>query len=351
MRFFQGFPLFFSEGRAKYARLLHHAYFPTPVPTPLSYMPYRGLCYLNALPVMHLFPATGYLVRDGRDDLMVRTNQASGRVCPSLRRYNVSAPSGLMQRITRDYPKWKIGFPFIDERWNSLSPGKKEHVASLVQRTPPVLYERPQGLYLNLQDGSVSSYPVTGNEFLMPGKVGMSPVNAQRIRVRDYCPEPHDGFWDFAGLYEWTGLRKEQVASDPKNIAQFIARKMMGCQWHQLTILFHEPEKTDEGFIFRPRYMADPYSVILYALRHEIIPHTVWENDFQLDRRVFNFPEWSLYEDQRRNLITKINPRLVTLMEALYADRPASLPPRRNRNRSGYKRGLRELSNEFRDNR
>jgi len=350
LRFFQGFPLFFNDGRIKHSRLLHHSYFPTPGPVPLSHMPYRGLCYLNALPVMHFYPATGYLIRDGETDFRLRVNQVDQRINPTRSRFNVSAPSGLVQPIAQHYPSWRVPLPGANKPWNSLSPDEKEHLVLLRANTPPSLIENKTTVYLDTKDGSLFSSP-GNNRMMIHGQSTLGPIGHQRIRVRDYEPNPYHMFWDNAGIYEWDASRNQQSERQARDMANFVARMSKGSPWHVLTILYDTPEFREDGFSFRPLYMADPYSVLLYALRHDIIPAEVYEKDYQWDRRCIRFSSWDLYETKRKALLTKINPRLKVLMEALYADRPATLNDRRYRRRSRYERGLRELPKSYRDNR
>lgn len=348
MRFFQRFPLFFSNGRAKHARLLHHAYFPSPVPSPLSWMPYRGLCYLNALPVLHLYRATGYLREDGKNHFRLQTARVNQNIPPTNKTFSISASPGFVQPVAQYLSAWNISLPGLNKPWNSLSPEDKEHLALLRKHTPPAVRDRDTSLYLDLKTGNVSNEDNGGME--IKGRVAVSPVSDQRIRVRDYEPNPSHEFWDFAGLYEWYGLRKYMGSKQTQDVANFVSRYMCGGTWHQATLLFEPVQISDDTFDYRLRYAADPYSVILYAAHHGIIPDDVLESDNQFDKRALAWP-WDLYEQQRYKLLASVNPRLNTLMDALYAPRPSSLPPRRNRRRSGYNSRLTSCSSRFRDNR
>ena len=132
-------------------------------------------------------------------------------------------------------------------------------------------------------------------------------------------------------------------------VRSLIARHSLGCEWHQVTFLYGPPDV--ETGVFPLLYAADPYSVILYALHHGIIPPEVWGEDKQLDSRLFNIPSFEFYEAKRRETLAKINPRLRLLMETLYANRPTHAPVRRGRTRSRYRERLRERPDQFRDNR
>jgi len=348
MRFFQGFPLFFSAARSKYARLLHHAYFPTPVPIPVSHMPYRGLCYLNALPVMHLYKATGFLTEHGSSDYKLQTNRVDWKIPPTTSYYSVSASSGLTQRLAKEYRDWRITLPHVDQPWNSLAPGDKLLLAQVISNTPPSILGKDQSLFLDPSTGNVTNKP-SEDDVELPGWVNLSSVNDQRVRVRDLEPNPNHEFWDYAGLYLWRGVRKKMKPTDAVTLGNFISRYMVGGTWHNLTILFDPNIRMEEDFFYlKPLYAGDPYSVILFALHHGIIPPEVWEKDFQLDKRLMTW-DWDQYEQRRRELVTAVNPRLNHMMETLYAKRPSTLPPRRGRYRSGYDHGLRQRSKLYRD--
>lgn len=333
--FVQRFPLFFSSGRAKYARTLHQAYFPTPMPMSFSSMPYRGLCYLNALPVLHLFRGTGFLAPcNAAEDLRLLTTKSDQMIAPSTKEFFACASSGFTQRFAQHIKAYRSPILFMNQPWHSLSDDEKRLAVTCITNTPLGFLLKECPLYLNDDTLEVSDSPIP-DALMIPGAVQPGPVYDERLRQRDYRPCAEDPFWDYGGVYEWHTYRKNHTNEMSARIAATIRRRT-GSPWQVLTILFDEPVIEEGHFFYRPLYAADPYSVILYAMRHGAVPPNVLDDDYQLDDRILTFQSWDTYEASRRQILAAINPRLNLIMETLYANKPLSSLPRVHRRRSGH---------------
>jgi hypothetical protein len=333
-RLILGFPLLFSRYHKKLDNLIHHTFFPSPIPLTIGFYPDKVMQFLNALPVLYISPRRWYLnpitnERDGTGRLELRR---------AKRHRNVKAWRPMRKVLPGQFDPSAYASPAFSRQILEVS-GKIEMMPDwakdpVAARGPAAYADIAKGreanhdtrmtLHLRPSDLRLDNHiPVAPGTLSLSGRCNVLSPTPRHVDNRLKVIDRHHAFWQDNSFLYW-----QSRGSDPRHprgerdnkeaVKALIARHFCGAHSPLMAILYPNiRDMGDGGFEAQPEYVGDPMSVLLYSILHGHVPEHIIRSDMRIDQRIWNYRPWEAYEDYRREVTQMVAAHLDPIMDAL----------------------------------